>query len=44
MGLINLQVLRRFSELISSAAAGMNNVSYVTDDRDPVLISDHITT
>ena len=33
------QVLRRLSDLISTAAAGMNNVLHGTDDRDPVLPS-----
>jgi len=35
--------LGRLSELIS-LAAGAINVSYVADDRDPVLTAKHITT
>jgi len=40
--LLNLQVLRRLSELISPAAAAASNASYAIDDRDPVLMARHI--
>jgi len=42
MVLLNLQVLRRLSELITPAAVAASNASYGIDDRDPVLMARHI--
>jgi len=44
MVLLNLQDLKRFSEVISPAAAEASSVSYGTDDRDPILTTEHVTT
>ena len=43
MVLLNLRILRRLSELVSSAA-GASNVSCWTDDNDPFLIAKHTHT
>jgi len=44
MALLNLHYFMHLSKLIIPAAAVANNVSYVTNDRDAVLMAKHITT
>lgn len=41
--LLDMQALRCLSELISPAAAGASSVSYGTDDREPFLTVEPIT-